>query len=130
MINIFLLTRFLSVWLKKAGSVVINRIKFAIQGRSSAWARVRSQYLKLSPLCYACGSKDNIEVHHIRPFHLYPELELEASNLVTLCKHCHLVIGHLRDYTLFNLDVLSDCDVFKQKRACAIVVKEGEDENQ
>jgi 5-methylcytosine-specific restriction endonuclease McrA len=95
---------------------MLNVIKYSLQGRSRLWSRMRSQFLKLSPKCTACDSDRGLEVHHIRPFHLHPELELEASNLVTLCKYCHLVIGHLRDYTYYNLSVLEDCQKFKDKR--------------
>lgn len=68
--------------------------------RSPHWATVRAIHLKNHPECAACGQTDNVNVHHIRPFHLSPELELEPSNLITLCTdgpghlNCHLLCGH------------------------------------
>lgn len=44
--------------------------------------------------CEACGTRREIEVHHIRPVHLFPELELDARNLLTLCATHHRELGH------------------------------------
>lgn len=103
---------------------MINRIKFAWQGRSSKWAKVRSEHLKLSPVCRACSSAKSLEVHHIKPFHLYPDLELVRSNLVTLCKSCHLVLGHLKDYDLENPRVIEWCDMMNLARYDAKMIEE------
>lgn len=37
-------------------------------------------------ICYGSG----IEVHHIKPIRSHPSLVFEESNLITLCKDCHL----------------------------------------
>lgn len=40
--------------------------------------------------CQECGYKGReIEVDHIKPFYLYPELRFEIDNGRTLCKPCH-----------------------------------------
>jgi hypothetical protein len=44
--------------------------------------------------CVNCGSKENIWVDHIKPFHTYPELRHEVDNGRTLCRHCDLLIGY------------------------------------
>lgn len=66
--------------------------------RSSKWATVRKKFIQKNPVCAACGSAENLNVHHIQPFHVHPELELEESNLITLCgpkgRNCHFLIGH------------------------------------
>lgn len=80
--------------------------------RSSKWDGVRLQHLKLFPFCACCGRDNHLNVHHIKPFHLYPDLELVLSNLVTLCEcpslNCHLFMGHLLDWKLSNPRVVAD----------------------
>jgi len=82
--------------------------------RSGEWPRVRAAHLLGNPTCAVCGGDKKIEVHHIHPFHLHPELELDPSNLITLCEsgkggmNCHLAEGHLGDFHSFNVDVVQD----------------------
>lgn len=82
--------------------------------RSPHWPGVRHLHLQLQPTCQWCGSAEHPAVHHIRPFHLHPELELEASNLITLCEHeggleCHLHHGHLGNWKDFNAKIRGEC---------------------
>src|SRR5689334_13402087 len=72
--------------------------------RSGKWPAVERAHLKAQPECQACGSRELLSVHHIRPFRLYPELELDADNLITLCQkhHCHFLFGHAGDYRAWN----------------------------
>jgi len=81
--------------------------------RSSKWPKVRKAHLKENPTCANCGKKKRIgmQVHHIFPFHLYPDLELEPGNLLTLCNHpcCHFAQGHLSYWKSFNESVVNDC---------------------
>lgn len=95
---------------------MLNRIKFAFQGRSRDWFNVRKIHLDWFPACSACSSRDKLEVHHIIPFAISPELELSGDNLITLCAHCHLVIGHLRDYKIYNDNVVRDAKEWQAKR--------------
>lgn len=48
----------------------------------------------------------------MQPFHLHPELELDQSNLITLCEKpghdCHFTFGHFHNWALFNPDVIAD----------------------
>jgi len=81
--------------------------------RSNHWPSVRAEHLKKNPTCSVCGGTKKIEVHHIRPFHVDPSLELDESNLVSLCEgqksiNCHLVFGHLGNFKSFNVDVVSN----------------------
>lgn len=79
--------------------------------RSSAWEKLRNDIVKKHPWCMICGKNKSLQLHHIRPFHLYPELELTEDNLRVLCQSCHLVWGHLGDWKSFNLDL--DKDIVK-----------------
>ena len=67
----------------------------------------------MRPACEACGEEDpdaELEVHHVQPFHLHPDLELEEKNVVVLCmKHgCHLAFGHNYDWHAYNPHVRED----------------------
>ena len=39
-----------------------------LPARSPRWPAVRGAHLKRNPTCAACGTKDKLEVHHVRPF--------------------------------------------------------------
>jgi hypothetical protein len=76
--------------------------------RSPKWPEVRAAHLKLHPTCEGCGGTIKLNVHHIQPFHLWPDLELIESNLITLCEsrsygvECHRFFGHLGSYFSWN----------------------------
>lgn len=83
--------------------------------RSNNWPKVRKAYLEKFPRCACCGSTRSLQVHHIYPFYLFPDLELVEDNLITLCnkgrygmKSCHLAIGHNGNYKNFNPDAMID----------------------
>lgn len=88
--------------------------------RSPKWPAVRAAHLKAHPACEACGQRDALEVHHIEPFHLRPELELDPTNLVTLCGvPCHIVHGHFMNWSLFNRTVVADVRTYRAKLEAA-----------
>jgi len=93
--------------------------------RSSKWPKVRKEYIKNHPECEACGRTDGLEVHHVRPFHTHPELELEECNLMTLCDKgmkCHFTFGHLGHWKCWNPLVESHAAAFiarVKKRRCS-----------
>ena len=94
-------------------------IKAAGLKRSSRWPTVRAAHLVENPSCAVCGAKKELNVHHKKPFHLHPELELERSNLITLCdegaRNCHLLFGHLLDFSASNPDVDVDAAAMRAK---------------
>lgn len=65
--------------------------------RSGKWPRVRAAHIEQFPTCAACGSVYALNVHHIKPVWLYPKLELEPTNLITLCEEHHYTVGHDAD---------------------------------
>ena len=85
--------------------------------RSPHWEAVRRAFLKKCPNCAACGKGRvlglrKIDVHHIQPFHVRPDLELDESNLITLCRPHHFEIGHLGDWQKWNVNVVADAAAF------------------
>jgi hypothetical protein len=89
--------------------------------RSDKWPEVRKAHLLLFPTCAVCGTKKLLQVHHKKPFHLEPELELDPNNLITLCEdtghNCHLVFGHLDSFESYNPDVVADAAAWNLKIA-------------
>ena len=82
--------------------------------RSSQWKSTRRDFLKKSQnFCAACWYLDNLQVHHKEPFNERPDLELDESNLITLCmgpNECHLKIGHGGSFDYFNPNVEEDAE--------------------
>jgi hypothetical protein len=79
--------------------------------RSPHWRTVEKHHLEAHPTCAACGGRTKLQVHHEKPFHSHPELELDERNLITLCmdKHeCHVLIGHGDSWKHFNPHVVRD----------------------
>lgn len=89
--------------------------------RSGHWPKVRAEHLAKQPACVVCGHDgERVNVHHIRPFHLHPELELDPNNLITLCEdenfvNCHLFIGHLGNFKGWNPMVVTDAIEWHKK---------------
>lgn len=96
-----------------------NRESLKLGGmqRNSQWSKVRNEFLKRNPYCAICKTKKSLQVHHCRPFHLFPEEELNPNNLITLCedKNCHLRFGHLYSFKSFNPNIKEDAKVWKDK---------------
>jgi 5-methylcytosine-specific restriction enzyme A len=87
--------------------------------RSDKWPSVRKAHLQKYPRCQGCGETEKLQVHHKKPFHLHPELELDPSNLITLCeapgRDCHLHLGHLLSFKSFNPEVENDTKAWYNK---------------
>jgi hypothetical protein len=109
--------------IKKIKEVLIDRKYEWSKSRSSKWPEVRKAHLQKNPTCSVCGSKEAVEVHHIKPFHIAPELELDESNLISLCEskkygvNCHLFFGHLGNYKAENLNVVEDVSLWQERFA-------------
>jgi len=107
--------------IKEIKEVIIDGKRSWSQKRSPEWSKVRAEHLKKNPICDVCSCNIDVEVHHIKPFHLYPDLELDPSNLISLCEtkkygvNCHLFFGHLGNYKTENLHVLDDVNTWKKR---------------
>lgn len=90
--------------------------------RSPEWSRVEKAHLLREPACVACGYRGKgLQVHHIKPFHLHPALELDPNNLITLCeikeRDHHLLLGHLDNWESYNVHVKEDVRRFYNQTA-------------
>lgn len=105
-----------------------QKIKDRIQGkapkgakRSSKWRKIRATHIAKYPYCAICGRKSKVEVHHKVPFHIAPDMELDPKNLTTLCENkkngisCHLLVGHLGNFTRVNEAVDIDIITWRMK---------------
>ena len=63
------------------------------RGYDRRWRKVRELFLKQHPLCRDCLEKEifepAVEVHHIQKIADRPELRMNITNLMALCKRCH-----------------------------------------
>lgn len=95
--------------------------------RSSKWPSTRKNFLKSNPTCAACGAREKLQVHHVKPFHLHPELELDSENLITLCmgpNECHLQIGHGDDYKCYNPNVRENSkEVLRSPNTMKVIIE-------
>jgi 5-methylcytosine-specific restriction protein A len=84
--------------------------------RSGKWPTVRKRFLAVHPACAVCGTKKNLEVHHVIPFNIDPSKELDEENLIVLCDdRCHLLFGHLMVFTSYNIHVREDAKAWAKK---------------
>ena len=93
--------------------------------RSTHWPAFRARVIAGQPACECCGRAEKLEVHHIVPFHIEPNLELERENVMVLCEgdtwNCHLWVGHLGDFRRrYNPEARHDAAVWWQKICTAV----------
>lgn len=89
-----------------------------LESRSPEWREVRAAYIALHPVCEACGTKDDLNVHHVIPFSTDAGKELDPQNLITLCagrRHCHLRIGHSFNFQCYNPHVREDAALMRKR---------------
>lgn len=93
--------------------------------RSPKWPTVRAHWIADGhDSCEACGSRVDLNVHHVIPYAENRLLELDPTNLITLCRDCHFRFGHdpdgpggtLRpDWKKANPNVRSDAENHRKK---------------
>lgn len=89
--------------------------------RSPKWPAWLKRFLR-GKRCVCCGSKGPLTGHHKVPYHVDPSRELDETNVAPICDgtDCHLVVGHLKDFKLWNVDFDADAAAFLAKRQAAI----------
>lgn len=81
------------------------------------WPKLRRKWLKWHDECAACGEKNKrkLVVHHKVPVHIDQKLEVDLNNLITLCKNCHHLFGHLKDWMSYNENVREDAETWHDR---------------
>lgn len=87
--------------------------------RSKHWPEVSDRVRKRVGACEATGITKELQVHHVHPFHLFPELELEEDNLVVLTEwktfNSHFWIGHSGNWRAYNPNVREDAALMLER---------------
>lgn len=100
---------------------MISRLLQAIglkpkEGRSPQWEKVRNDFIK-GRVCEACGKDHQLNAHHVVPFHVDRNKELDPTNLIALGEggtiNCHLWLGHCGDWKTWNAQVRADAAHFR-----------------
>ena len=105
---------------------LLYRVRFSSYGaaqallgsrRSSSWPRVSAAFLEVHRQCCVCGKRSKV-AHHERPFHLFPELELDAANLMPTCggDECHRFVLHAGDYRAWNPQARDDAALIRRRQ--------------
>lgn len=75
--------------------------------RSPRWRGVRNANIKKN--CECCGKKGTLlkplNLHHILPYHISPEDELNPKNFLTACRSCHYLLCHLRNWKSWDSEI-------------------------
>lgn len=59
---------------------------------SKRWERARFLAKRRDGFkCAQCGSRNKLEVHHVKRVRDAPDLAFDLNNLLTLCRDCHTV---------------------------------------
>jgi hypothetical protein len=67
------------------------------QKQDEEWAKWRTNVYKRDKYtCQECGSKNNIEPHHIKPQYYFDNFRFDVNNGITLCHECHMKIEQKR----------------------------------
>jgi 5-methylcytosine-specific restriction protein A len=60
------------------------------RGYDRVWSGLRRKYLAAHPICAAPGcTRPSVQVDHVQPIRLRPELRLRWDNLRAYCASCH-----------------------------------------
>ncbi len=66
------------------------------------WSKLAKTFIKTHNTCVLCTTLKNLEVHHKKPWQLFPDLRYNEKNLITLCRECHFRFGHCLNWKNYN----------------------------
>jgi hypothetical protein len=68
--------------------------------------------------CAWCRTTKNLNVHHITPQSVAPELANVPANFIVLCRSCHFCVGHRCNWRTYNPDVAVICVTYTNAFKC------------
>ena len=71
-------------WIQTINSKNRNKLRNTKESRN--WRKI---ILARDKFCQCCNSTENLQAHHIDNWATNPELRIEESNWICLCKSCH-----------------------------------------
>lgn len=113
----------LDVWRYRMFRRVVPSIRMALSAEDTTlvgilhaeykWRKTRKLHLERDKVCNACGTDKDLEVHHVRPWHLFPDSRYDHANLITLCRCCHFRYGHGLNFKNWNPQIRELCVAVK-----------------
>lgn len=76
-------------------------------------------YRKANPVCAATGKTKNLQVHHVLPVSVRPDLAGNPANMITLERSAHLILGHGGNYKSYVPDVRDLCKLIEIQHTVA-----------
>jgi hypothetical protein len=95
-----------------------NENIFNILRNEYKWQKVRNKFIKDEPCCQICAITKDLQVHHIKPWHLAKELRYDKDNLITLCQSCHFRLGHWCNWKGYNIMIRHLVNYISLMRNC------------
>ena len=80
------------------------------------WAKARRDFATLNPECLACGSRVDLNIHHIQSAHEFPDLQCDPRNFCPLCRTHHKDFGHPESWSKNNPNVIRDSRAERRRR--------------
>ena len=85
-------------WRKRAKDHYMNTSKEGRQARNKYQNHLQRNRAAIKSRdnneCQLCGSKTELQPHHILPRNQFPEKACDNDNIITLCKTCHKTKAH------------------------------------
>lgn len=78
-----------------------DRARVILGRRDPRFPARERDFLRRHPACVGCG-RPATTAHHVIPFHVRPDLEMDEGNWAAVEKDCHYVIGHQRNWRKWN----------------------------
>lgn len=89
--------------------------------RAAGWPPFLLAFLIDFPHCRGCGRRARTG-HHVKPFGMFPELELVRGNVAPVCVPCHFVICHAGNWRTYVVNCLVRLDAHRRSVTAARLI--------